>query len=91
MAARGSDDESTQLISGTGSSSTSHRVSTSPDRFTGCGQKLLVTMCILFTELCERLTFYGVAANQLLFSSGSLDLNSPWPSTIYYLFTGLCI
>ena len=91
MAARGSDDESTPLISGIGSSSTSHRVSTSSDRFTGCGQKLLVTLCILVTELCERLTFYGVTANLLLFSSSELDLNSPWPSTINYLFTGLCI
>ena len=56
----------------------------------GRGRKFLVVICILLTELCERLTFYGVTANLLLFCSNELDLHAPWPSTISYLFTGLC-
>ncbi|XP_058959823.2 solute carrier family 15 member 4 [Pocillopora verrucosa] len=56
----------------------------------GRRQKILVTSCILVTELCERLTFYGLTANLLLFASNELNLNSPWPSTISYLFQGTC-
>ena len=56
----------------------------------GRGRKFLVVICILLTELCERLTFYGVTANLLLFCSNELNLHAPWPSTISYLFTGLC-
>ena len=54
----------------------------------GRRQKILVTSCILLTELCERLTFYGLTANLLLFASNELNLKSPWPSTISYLFQG---
>ena len=54
----------------------------------GRGSKILVTLCILVTELCERLTFYGIASNLILFSSSVLNIPAPWPSTINYLFTG---
>jgi len=54
----------------------------------GRGRKLVVVICILVTELCERLTFYGVTANLALFCSAVLDLDPPWPSTISFLFIG---
>ena len=58
------------------------------NRQLGRRQKFFVTSCILVTELCECLTFYGLTANLLLFAGNELDLNSPWPSTINYLFHG---
>ena len=54
----------------------------------GRGRTFLVVICILVTELCERLTFYGVTANLVLFCGNELDLDSPWPSIISYLFIG---
>ena len=54
----------------------------------GRGSKILVTLCILVTELCERLTYYGMAANLILFSRSVMNLHAPWPSTISYLFRG---
>ncbi|XP_022792601.1 solute carrier family 15 member 4-like isoform X1 [Stylophora pistillata] len=53
-------------------------------------QRILNAFCILVTEFCERLTFYGTSANLLLFCSNVLKLGSPWPSTITLLFQGTC-
>lgn len=64
--------------------------STENNHFKGRGQKLLVTLCILITELCERLTFYGLTANLILFCGSELGLKAPLPSTINYLFQGTC-
>ena len=48
----------------------------------------LVTICILFVELCERLTFYGVAANLIFYCKDVLNLASPLPSAIALAFQG---
>lgn len=58
--------------------------------FTGRGQKILATLLILVTELCERLGFYGILANLVLFCKDQLDLPPPWPSTISLVFSGTC-
>ena len=51
-------------------------------------KKLLVVICILFVELCERLTYYGVAANLIFYCKDVLNLASPLPSTIALAFQG---
>lgn len=73
--------------------STSHGTSSNSsfnnrNQIKGHGRKTLVVICILVTELCERLTYYGLRANLLLFASSELNLDPPWPSTISYLLTG---
>ena len=51
--------------------------------------RYLVVLCILFVELCERLTFYGVAANLVFYCKDILKLTSPLPSTITLAFQGM--
>ena len=58
------------------------------EHFTGRRQKLLVVLCILVTEICERLAFYGLTANLVLLCRDHLHLSAPWPSTISLVFTG---
>ncbi|XP_067054756.1 solute carrier family 15 member 4-like [Acropora muricata] len=50
----------------------------------------LVIICILFFELFERLTFYGVAANLIFYCEDVLNLTPPLPSIIALAFQGTC-
>ena len=51
-------------------------------------RRYLVVLCILFVELCERLTFYGVTVNLVFYCKDVLKLASPLPSTITLAFQG---
>lgn len=53
------------------------------------GKKLPVVLRILFTELCERLVYYGVAANLLVFLTSRLSLNLALASSVVLIFTGI--
>ena len=48
-------------------------------------------VCILFTELCERLTFFGISGNLVLFATASdhLGLTPSTASILTYLFQGM--
>jgi len=48
----------------------------------------LVVLRILFVELCERLTYYGVTVNLVFYCKDVLKLASPLPSTITLAFQG---
>ena len=50
--------------------------------------QFVLSLCILVTELCERLTFYGVAANLVPYCQDVLKLSSPMPSQIALAFSG---
>ena len=52
------------------------------------GKTLAVVSCILMCELCERLTYYSVIANLLLFCTDKLDLSSSDAATISLVFSG---
>ena len=47
-----------------------------------------VTLCVLFTELCERLTYYSINGNMVLFLTSVLLFPSPVAVTINLVFTG---
>ena len=61
----------------------------SPDQRPEAKIRYLVVLCILFVELCERLTFFGVAANLVFYCKDILKLTSPLPSTITLAFQGI--
>jgi len=58
--------------------------------FTGRDERIFATLLILLTEFCERLAFFGLVANLVLFCEDTLQLPSPWPSTIFLVFVGTC-
>ncbi|XP_071129733.1 solute carrier family 15 member 4-like isoform X1 [Mytilus edulis] len=50
--------------------------------------KLFIVGCILMTELCERLTYFSVIANLILFCTSTLNISSTGAARISLIFSG---
>lgn len=50
--------------------------------------RLVTVASILVTELCERLTYYSVVANMVLFCTSKLNYTSDDASVITLVFSG---
>ncbi|KAL3877158.1 hypothetical protein ACJMK2_034906 [Sinanodonta woodiana] len=59
-----------------------------PERQGRLRDRIAVVACILVTELCERLTYYSVVANMVLFCTSKLKLTSDEASNVNWVFTG---
>lgn len=51
-------------------------------------KKFLVVLCILLTEMCERLTFYSVVANMALYGTSVLKYSSTTSADMTNIFSG---
>ncbi|CAG2248769.1 PHT [Mytilus edulis] len=49
--------------------------------------KLLVVVCILMCELCERLTYYSCVANLVLYCTSKLELPTSTATTVSLIFS----
>ena len=67
---------------------TSTEVENEPAEQRSNRSRYFVVLCILFMELCERLTFYGVTANLVFYCKDVLKLATPLSSTITLAFQG---
>ncbi|XP_022104743.1 solute carrier family 15 member 4-like [Acanthaster planci] len=54
----------------------------------GFRDRLGVVLCILVCELCERLTYYSIAGNLVLYCTNVLKFSSADATTISFIFTG---
>ncbi|BFZ17940.1 hypothetical protein BsWGS_20979 [Bradybaena similaris] len=50
---------------------------------------LLVTLCILVTEMCERLTYYSIMAGLVLYCTSTLKFGQTDATTINQVFAGI--
>ncbi|BFZ03584.1 hypothetical protein BsWGS_06623 [Bradybaena similaris] len=66
-----------------------YKVTQSKDESITSNKKtLLLTLCILVTEMCERLTYYSITANLILFCTAHLDIPQATATTVNQVFSG---
>lgn len=81
-------DESEPLLKRTGREGANMEAEKKPASRPMSRQQLVVVGCILMCELCERLTYYSVTANVVLFCTNTLDLESTTAATVSLVFSG---
>ena len=57
----------------------------------GNGSSVVVTLLILITEMCERLTYYSIMAGLVLYCTSNLDIDQANATTLNQLFSGWCV
>ena len=78
--------EATPLLQGKKAHDVTHVTHTSQSG--GSSKKPYVTLFILMTELCERMTYYSIVSNQVLFCTNFLNYQSVDAVTINLIFQG---
>eukprot|EP00105_Crassostrea_gigas_P033504 XP_011456906.1 PREDICTED: solute carrier family 15 member 4 isoform X1 [Crassostrea gigas] len=81
-------DESEPLLKRTGREGANMEAEKKPASRPMSRQQLVVVGCILMCELCERLTYYSVTANVVLFCTNTLKLESTTAATVSLVFSG---
>lgn len=84
-------DESEPLLKRTGREGANMEAEKKPASRPMSRQQLVVVGCILMCELCERLTYYSVTANVVLFCTNTLKLESTTAATVSLVFSGKCL
>lgn len=65
----------------------SQELSPTPVSFFKSG-RVRVVLCILFCELCERLTYYSIIGNLIIFCTNELGYSSATAAVIVAAFSG---
>ncbi|XP_071954266.1 solute carrier family 15 member 4-like [Antedon mediterranea] len=82
------DDEKTLLLSNTKCTYSSCEDEEEKKKPDSISNRYFVVLCILLCELCERLTYYGIVGNLVLYLTIELDYSSAAASSISLVFTG---
>ena len=61
---------------------------TTPSKSLFTSNRFYGILCILFCELCERLTYYSISGNLVLFCTSVLDFPSDTAAVIALVFSG---
>lgn len=84
------DEESSPLLSGhnMGKSDMENQAEVITQKKGMSKTKVMVVICILLCELCERLTYYSCVANLVLYCTSKLEMATSTATTVSLVFSG---